>query len=470
MLRLRQRAGLLPTLDRWSQLQGYGRLITKASGVATAAYVGWEIGTGINKLFGRVELPAATVGPVTDERWDLRDGTDAAGALPDEVGFNWAWRKGSNGSLFHNYVTPAPPGIYYGIDDAPAFAYNLGYMDWGAYWHSSFVTLAELRLMDDVSTTPFPNWGADGDPVLQSPMPPMPDAAAIDAAIEAMYDSAAGAFFRAVTEWTFDPNGGGAVAPDDPRSVGAPSPPELDPNEPGGPMPETIELKPPGAGQSATSYKRDLEEDGFRVRIAYDPEIDPDLPEDTPTGSRPKPHSWPRPGDDVTVDASNPPATDERVEDCAPQGGTAPNPDVYGAPVTGMEPYDLFPSNPFYDVSSGVTVGSDVPSGKTVLRVGRAQFENGDWKGFGWRKITAKHGWGPTQDAEAREALRNPPVPARGGTNRVNHYGGTYPSPRRSGLNCRFVVRVERAALSEDAGENSGRAPGIETAYGADLP
>ena len=171
----------------------------------------------------------------------------------------------------------------------------------------------------------------------------------------------------------------------------------------------------------------------------------------------------------MVVDVSNPPATDERTEDCAPQGGAAPNPDVYGAPTTGREPYDLFPSNPFYDVSSGTTIGSDVPSGKTVLRVGRATPDGDNWDGFGWRKITAKHGWGPAQEAKARQALRNPPVPSIGGEDRWVHYGAVFPSSRKSGVDCRFVVTVERARLPQDAAENGGRAPGIETAYGRDL-
>ena len=168
LLELRRKAGILPRIDRWTDLQGYGRLVTKASGVATVAYIGWEIGTGINKLFGRIEMPAATPGPVTDERWDPRDGSEAA-ALPDEVGFNWAWRKGPNGSLFHNYVTPAPSSNYYSVNDAPAFAYNLGYMDWGAYWHTSFISLHQLRLMDDLSSTPFPNWGGERRSDLSKP-------------------------------------------------------------------------------------------------------------------------------------------------------------------------------------------------------------------------------------------------------------------------------------------------------------
>ncbi len=161
-----------------------------------------------------------------------------------------------------------------------------------------------------------------------------------------------------------------------------------------------------------------------------------------------------------------------RPADSVPAGDPAPlrgTQDFLEDPIRWRERYDAVPADQF-------PLGSEVPESGLPATGGQAYMRWGwtslnpkdaiDWEGWGYRKIVAKHGWGPTALGRTSQTLFATPV--REGL--YDRYVGQ-PYASRSGVfaACEWVVSVQREPLESPARpETSQQAPmsGIITAHG----
>ena len=174
---------------------------------------------------------------------------------------------------------------------------------------------------------------------------------------------------------------------------------------------------------------------------------------------------------------SDPTEGETSLDDCRPADQQpAGDPD----PSRGTEDFLQDPArwNARYEVvpSAEYPPGSDVPEDGLIATGGRVYMRWGwtsldaenpliDWRGWGYRKIVAKHGWGPTALARTEAALLTTPSPDGAYAEYVarDAYDGA------SGRRCDWVVVVQRDRLDSDENpEASEQAPmgGIITAHG----
>lgn len=98
--------------------------------------------------------------------------------------------------------------------------------------------------------------------------------------------------------------------------------------------------------------------------------------------------------------------------------------------------------------------GLDAIGGKVYMRWGFATLDAADpdaeWEGWGYRKIVAKHGWGPDALQKTIAALQTPPIEA--GNPMYDTYLGDDPSQLYSGptgVLCKWRVVVQREPYEE---------------------
>jgi hypothetical protein len=88
-----------------------------------------------------------------------------------------------------------------------------------------------------------------------------------------------------------------------------------------------------------------------------------------------------------------------------------------------------------------------------------------DWRGWGYRKIVAKHGWGPDDLEATRIALLNgSPEPHAAIPGRYRYLGPEYGG--RAGARCRRMVIVEYERNQEEIEKNAPTSAGIITSFG----
>ena len=103
-----------------------------------------------------------------------------------------------------------------------------------------------------------------------------------------------------------------------------------------------------------------------------------------------------------------------------------------------MDGSDLFnPEGPFENVRLLKGQAIDV----------RATEPTKAWRGWGWRKIVAKHGWGPQDVSDTAMALNTPPFPNPGS----GPYNWVYEGPvfTQNGATCRRRVYVVLRSVSK---------------------
>jgi hypothetical protein len=173
------------------------------------------------------------------------------------------------------------------------------------------------------------------------------------------------------------------------------------------------------------------------------------------------------------------PTEDEERDDCRPTDsvrGGDPNPergsgDYLESPTQWRKRYEIVPPTAFASPTSTFPpTGVLTAGGLTYLRYGFAK--NSDdpwigWHGWGWRKIKAKHGWGPTALSNTIKTLHTVPEVKDGKETyrslAVDRYTG------RNGQLCQWIVIVARTQDEElNYPERSDGQParGIVTAFG----
>lgn len=161
------------------------------------------------------------------------------------------------------------------------------------------------------------------------------------------------------------------------------------------------------------------------------------------------------------LDPRNHDSATEEDEDCDLSGGAGdPGPGQSG------DPYDAVP------VSEFPAGGVPATGGQAILRWGQASLnaenEQIDWRGWGYRKILAKHGWTDADRVATIEALGDPSprikqVPPDG-HDRHEYEGPEYAG--RNGASCVRVVEVDHDLTSYEFALNESRPPGIITSFG----
>jgi hypothetical protein len=131
--------------------------------------------------------------------------------------------------------------------------------------------------------------------------------------------------------------------------------------------------------------------------------------------------------------------------------------------------YDTVPASAFPPGSAVPEDGLPATGGRAYMRWGWASLDAEkpeiDWEGWGYRKIVAKHGWGPTALTRTQGALLAAPLD----TGRYDEYISPDTYAGRSGKSCEWVVIVQRDPNETSANpEASQQAPmgGIITAHG----
>lgn len=124
--------------------------------------------------------------------------------------------------------------------------------------------------------------------------------------------------------------------------------------------------------------------------------------------------------------------------------------------------WDPFTGMASWPRSSDMTIANGLAAATTIYW-GNAS-PNADpeieWQGFGYRKIAAKHGWGPSDDASTRSVLlAATPIPNPDGNERQTFRGDQFVG--LDGQQCERVVVVEYEPNPGDA-----HAEGIVTSYG----
>jgi len=163
---------------------------------------------------------------------------------------------------------------------------------------------------------------------------------------------------------------------------------------------------------------------------------------------------------------------DCRPADSVPAGDPAPlrgTQHYLEDPVRWRARYETVPASEF-------PPGATVPEGGLVATGGQAYMRWGwtslnakekiDWQGWGYRKIVAKHGWGPTALEKTSEALITMPTRR---SNYDEYVGPPYSSRSGTPAACEWVVSVQREPLETPARpELSQEMPmgGIITAHG----
>jgi hypothetical protein len=163
---------------------------------------------------------------------------------------------------------------------------------------------------------------------------------------------------------------------------------------------------------------------------------------------------------------------DCRPADSVPAGDPAPlrgTQDFLQDPDQWRARYEAVPAGEF-------PVGSTVPEDGLVASEGPAYMRWGwtslnakehiDWQGWGYRKIVAKHGWGPTALEKTSEALLTTPVRE---LNYDQYIGPPYTTRSGRVAGCQWVVSVQRDPIEEpERPELSQAVPmgGIITAHG----
>jgi hypothetical protein len=305
----RVRAGALP---RFAIAAGR-QVFTHAIPAVSAFAIGWEIGTGINKLF--VDVDADPVGPSTPPAFAILTYNDQP-AYASLSGWSTtpmygdeprAPAKSITASFAVNgHMTAANlqmnnacqdmrpnPSMYRAAD---GIAHNRCVATVSAkafYW-----TPEDLVVHARPATVAPPHWGqlggsTGGGGVVAQPFPVAPAAAAAEPAIRADFDSADGNLRRRVWTWVTD-----ALPPStDPRwNDPTYEPPALDPTSDGAPLGRT--RMPPGIGTPKGEYvetlrDHDLEADvssGFNWNRDHAPDdvlyVNPPAGEWTPRGGR----------------------------------------------------------------------------------------------------------------------------------------------------------------------------------------
>lgn len=168
---------------------------------------------------------------------------------------------------------------------------------------------------------------------------------------------------------------------------------------------------------------------------------------------------------------------DEQLRDCRPDdqqpaGDPAPlrgTQDFLQDPDRWRARYDTVPESEFPPGSAVPEDGLPATGGRAYMRWGwtslNAEKPWLDWEGWGYRKIVAKHGWGPTALARTQEALLT--IPLSNGGYDLYLSPDTYAG--RSGKTCEWVVVVQRDPRDDSYNpELSQQAPmgGIITAHG----
>jgi hypothetical protein len=213
------------------------------------------------------------------------------------------------------------------------------------------------------------------------------------------------------------------------------------------------EDKPQSKEQLETRTRTALESDEYRLLDPwYAHQLDPQTYED--------------PTEDEGERDDCRPADSMPAGDPAPQRGTE---DFLEDPVRWRARYDTVPSADFPAGSAVPEGGLPATGGQAYMRWGWTSLnakEEIDWQGWGYRKIVAKHGWGPTALEKTSEALFAAPVRKLAYDEYVSP-----PYSSRSGipLACEWVVSVQRDPLETPARpESSQGVPmgGIITAYG----
>ena len=248
MFRLRQLAGVLPTMSSSQYFQGVigdGFVYRKQNGALVSQYLGIRMGNGSDTLYTKLELPAP-LPSTTDEDWSWSyegGGLGSGVTVPSKPGFQWGVRDGCG------YHTTYVYGTDYGcwdIANPPPTRYS-GNAVPGGNWSASWLGIDDMRPVGNVgsSTTPA-GWGetksGDGFTFLSYAMPPAPSASQIEAAIASYLESGEGAFSRAVLDWAFGVVGTGPV------------PESLDPSAADGPMPTDLPSDDLNAVKIASYY------------------------------------------------------------------------------------------------------------------------------------------------------------------------------------------------------------------------
>jgi hypothetical protein len=83
-----------------------------------------------------------------------------------------------------------------------------------------------------------------------------------------------------------------------------------------------------------------------------------------------------------------------------------------------------------------------------------------NWGGWGWRHISAKHGWAPADEAATRDALAAPETVIEQSSTSMRYEGAEY---QQGGAICQRVVIVEYGVKPGDPPDTP---KGIITSYG----
>jgi len=210
---------------------------------------------------------------------------------------------------------------------------------------------------------------------------------------------------------------------------------------------------PPGLEQLETRTRNALESGDFRIAEPwYAHQLDPQTYED-PTE------------DEQQRDDCRPP-------DSVPAGDPQPlrgTEDFLQDPDRWRARYETVRAEEFPPGATVPESGLVATGGQAYMRWGWTSLnakEEIDWEGWGFRKIVAKHGWGPTALEKTSEALLTLPV-------RVDNYdlyvGPPYTSSAGRPAACEWVVSVQREPYEmPDRPELSQGVPmgGIITAHG----
>jgi len=173
---------------------------------------------------------------------------------------------------------------------------------------------------------------------------------------------------------------------------------------------------------------------------------------------------------------SDPTEDDEELTECrpsdqVPSGDPAPtrgSQDFLQDPARWWARYDTVPAAEFPPAAAVPESGLTATGGQAFMRWGWTTLDAeapSDWEGWGFRKIVAKHGWGPTALTKTEAALLTASTTDGKYANYVlpELYDG------RTGLTCEWIVVVQRAPIATDRNpELAQGAPmgGIITAYG----
>ncbi len=166
------------------------------------------------------------------------------------------------------------------------------------------------------------------------------------------------------------------------------------------PTPLPVVVPEPAPGEDRDAYKDRLDD----LRIGYTETLDWDASSDAGDVMDAEPTGRQNPDVRVAIKTKG-----KRACDRTPW---VTDPYTLGVPLSDYGEWRLFEGDPnaaWRPVSAAFTVNHR--AGNTLMRSGSARPStdaDDEWFGYGYRKIAAKHGWGPVDDAETRKVLAAP--------------------------------------------------------------